>query len=266
MRETAWERKPETVRRLGGRFSRRVVVLVAVFAGVVIGGTAAWWGFPPTALAYTCNGRFSTDATRTYGLDFIDRGVRASTGDLIYGGGATCVHVASVLVIDRANDWVEVGWHTMATGYADCHATGNNVPVVFYLRDVSGQQTCYEDRNITIKAGTYYPVSVRSDIVNNANRWIWDWNGTTLSESPDLGFSAGAGMTNSDRHYIDSINTSDEDATAHFKGMQKLTSANSWVGWGGEICAGSGYNNDAYYNNQLTQPDEVGVSTNAAQC
>lgn len=48
--------------------------------------------------------------------------------------------------------------------------------------------------------------------------------------------------------------------------MQYLTGANSWAGWGSEICGGAKYSGDPYFNNQLTQPDHVKVSANAAQC
>lgn len=55
-------------------------------------------------------------------------------------------------------------------------------------------------------------------------------------------------------------------------GMQYRTSA--WVDWGSEVCADGvdgtpplpNLDTDGHYHNQLTQPNEVVVSANAARC
>lgn len=241
--------------------------LVAVFAGVVAGGTAAWWSFPPTALAYSCNGYWSTDATRHFGFDWVDRGVRASSGDEVLGAGPVCERFNSVLVITQAGDYVETGWTNLATNVNDCHAIGDNKPHVFYEWNLSGAQTCHEVQSIAISGGQYYSVNTHSDIANNhPNQWIFAWDHTTLNESPNVGFQQGAGMTNVDRHFKDPSNGSNEDARGDFKGMQNGDNQNTWNAWGSEICAGVGYSNDPNYNNQLVQPDEVQVSTNPASC
>ena len=66
-------------RKLGRRFSRHAMLIVVTFVAIVAGGTVAWWGFPPSALAAThdCGvwagyqGRYHTSAANNVGMQGI---------------------------------------------------------------------------------------------------------------------------------------------------------------------------------------------------
>jgi len=244
-------------------------VTFVAFIGVMVGSTTAWLGFPPSALAATCNVHYNTVATNSDGLAYADHGVRASTGDLVYGGGVTCVHVDSVIVQsnDSLGDEAEVGWHTEATGYSTCHSTGDNTPHVMYTWVAYGQYECYEDDSISLSAGTYYPLSVRADLSdpNKSTYWIYDFNGSVITPEHDLGFKIGAGVTNGERHYLDPSDNSKESSQAHFKGMQYRKGTDVWSAWATAVCF-SAYSNDPYYNNQLVSNTEVTVLDKLGQC
>ena len=260
-------------RSISRRSSTMRALIVLTFFSVGVGGTAAWLGFPPTALAWACNQNYYTKATNITGMNYADYGVRASTGDQVFGGGVECVHVDSVIVksSNLAGDFAEVGWHTQATGYNDCHTpSGSNHPQVMYAWRGYGSYSCYPDDNITISTPNYYPVSVRADVGNNLpNSWIFDFDGTVIIER-DLGFSQGTGYTNAERHYLSSTDHSNEDSNAHYKGMQyRQANPNpSWAAWTLAFCwtPPPSSENDPYYNNQLLSNTEVKVSVKQSQC
>lgn len=241
---------------------------MVTFLGVVAGGSAAWWGFPPVALAAgQCNYYSYTQATRTYGFDYVDRGVKANTYDHVYGGGVQCAHVASVIVEDQFLNYVEVGWGTMQTAYSDCPDSGKtNSPVVLRVIKIAGQApVCVFYQSIPIQGGDDPWVSVRSDNPTDPTAWIFVYNGNQLAYVQGIPFATGVGVSNTDRHYRDPDNPVHESSDAHFKGMQYRTGGNTWLNWGSEICVGSFFP-DSKYHNRLTQPNEVLVAANSEIC
>lgn len=219
------------------------------------------------------NQNFYTAAARTYGFQqpWSDRGARASVEDHVYGGGVQCKHVASVQVLAQNGDWAEVGWITAQSGYGVCTPfTGEtNMPKAFYVYVIAGVATCKFRTDVTVSGGDNPTASVRSNISGNPNNWIYDFNNGsgnsfTLTVT-GLHFTAGVSTTDTDRI------TPPETANGHFIGMQYRTANDTWTAWGSEICA-NGQNgtpdlsNDPDYNNQLTQTNEVTVSTNPADC
>ena len=168
------------------RLSLRVIALAAAFAGVVLGGTTAWWGFPPVALAAGCNNMsyHDTGAMRTNGVLSADRGVRASVEDHVYPDIAECAHVDSVLVEDYATlDFVEVGWGTFQPAYGNCSpASGmNNAPVVMFALKIFGVFGCSLVTSISIQGGDTPFVAVKSNWPSHPYDWIFSYNGNQLA-------------------------------------------------------------------------------------
>src|SRR5581483_10596922 len=188
---------------------RRASVLGVCFVGVILGGTAAWWGFPPVALAAgTCNNFLHTAAGRTTAGAFQDLGVRASGEDHVYPGGVQCSQNDTVLVLmpDQVN-YAEAGWATEQTAYHQeepaCAASGmTNSPQAFYFYRQDDNDTCvYFNGTISVSGGDNPTASVYSSAANPGT-WILDFsngsgNGFTHSV-PGWSHSVGAGLTNCD--------------------------------------------------------------------
>jgi hypothetical protein len=237
----------------------RLRVLVATFLGVLIGGTSAWWGFPPTASAYSCNlgqnyyDTVATNNTQTYS----DYGTRVtSPGMYVYGMSSLCAHVSSLVSFSTTKDAAEIGWVIQASGYVSCHTTGNNTPTIFYAWIAYGSYDCHEYSHIS--SGQSINVSVRSNLGSNPYTWIYDYNGTVLAQH-DNGFSASAATTNAERH------NASESAQALFNGMQFRTSGAVWKSWSRAVCW-SAYSNDPNYNNQILSATKLQVTQAAPQC
>ena len=261
-------------------------MLVLCFVGVIVGGTAAWWGFPPVALAAgQCNNYLKTDAGRSSAGDFQDLGVRASGEDLVYGGGVQCAHADTVSVLlPNQDSFVEAGWATMQSAYSAqdefpyCNSYLNS-PHAFYVYRQNHAYTCnvYSSTDVSVSGGDKPTTSVYSDQAHPGT-WILDFsNGSGGSFTHAVSgwtYTVGAGLTNCDRHYLDPSDNTKESCQAHFTGMQYRTSPPGWQAWGSELCANGvkgspplpDLSNDPTYNNQLTQPNEVLVSAALGQC
>lgn len=250
-----------------------MAVLVACFVGVVVGGT-----FPPVALAATdgqCNGYWLTEATRTNGLSYADRGVRANGADHVYGGGDQCSHVDSVAVAPGSTDFVESGWGTVRTAYNtwnpnnNCNASGEtNHPEAFYGWRVGSTLGCVLSTTISVNGGDNPTASVYQD--SQPFEWVVNFsngsgNGFTHVLS-GMGFSTGAPLTNCDRHWKDPGDPTIEKCDAHFTGMQYRNGVGNYVDWGSEVCYNNTTNQDPTYDNHLTQPAEVTVEVGGANC
>jgi hypothetical protein len=243
--------------------------LLVAFAGVAIGGAAAWGIAPSAALAATCNTKLNTVATNNT-QDYDDYGVRVSgPGMYVYAGASTCVHDSSIssLANNADLDEAEIGWRRAATGYVACNATGADNAYAFYTWVSYGSYACFQVGS-ALSSGNSYSASVRADLGNNKPTfWIYDFDGHVYT-THDNGFSASASVTNGERHYIDVSQGGDptqEPATALFNGMQYRTAGDVWQAWGRSVCW-SGLSDDPYYNNQLLSSTEVKVSTAASSC
>jgi len=246
------------------RRSLHAKLLLATFLGVVIGGTVAWWGFPPRAAASGCGSLvYNTDATNDSNT-FNHYGTRvANPGMHIFDGGSVCERVSSIAsaASDLTGDNAEIGWLNLANGKTNgCHFTGDGVHHVFWAYKISGGFSCHVAPSYTLVGGNDYSFSVRYDFSSPHCQfcWIFDSNGNVLDE-PTLGFDNSTSVTNGERH-----DTSD-GATSHFDGMQFRTINNTWSSWGNAACF-SALSNDPNYNNQLLSVTDIQVTTQAPDC
>jgi hypothetical protein len=232
------------------RWSLRARLLFVVFLGVVIGGTAAWWGFPSVAHAATCDVHYNvvaTDSVSNHGHN----GVRVSNpGMYIYNYTAYCVHDSSLLSEATTGDWAEVGWRDPATGYQACGVTGDNTPHILVTWVNGGVYTCHQYGALTANQSDDF--SVWGD---SSDLWHWAHNGSNIT-THTLDFRASYSFTNGERH------SSYESAEALFDGMQNGTSPN-WNVWTSSACFSD---NDPSYNNQLQSHTKISVSQGASQC
>jgi hypothetical protein len=264
-----------TVRYRGlvpARWSVRGRVLLVTFCGVMIGATAAWWGFPPVAAAATCMspGGVNTLATNST-ANFNHYGTRvANPGMQVFSGGSICLRVSSIFAMSSSptSDNAEIGWANAATGQHYCNGVaGNGHPTVFYAWVVSGSFNCHQDNTDSISAPNFYSFSARYDLSNGAGncssscKWIFDFNGKILDQPSTLLFNQSNSASNSERH-----NTgTGEIGHAVFQGLQFRSSSSTWNDWGQSLCW-SFYNSDPDYHDQLLSATSVQVTTQSAVC
>lgn len=246
------------------RLSSRASILAVVLLGTTVGGTAAWWAFPPTAAAIPsgCDlpwpyNSIATNNTQNYS-DYGDQ--VNGPGMNVYGGGAVCVRISSLESNSNSqvSDLAEVGWHIQASGYNTCNTTGDNKPHVFYAWMAYGSYACHEATSYQLTAGNKYAFSIRYDFNDpHTLSWIYDFQGNILTIH-DNGFDFSQPTTNGERH------GSGDGASAHFIGMKFRTASDTWAAWGHSAC--SPLSDDNIYNNQLISNTEIQVSQQAAQC
>ena len=251
---------------------------------MVGGGTAAWWGFPPSAFAaghdcgiYTGNqGRYHTTAANNVGMQGTSAGVKAGgavgsgTGDFVFGGASTtCTMVASVWDVAAGGaTFVEVGWHIQNGDQQDSQCGPSIDPpqaIVFYFYSINNTYSCHEygDTN-TLSAGYFYPVSVR---FLSGTKWQVIFNGTTLAITPDLHFNMGYGVTNAERVHVDlPPDEQVEPAWGHFTQMKYWTGS-AWTAWGSHNCwygpntGHAAYEDPAYHNQFPSNSNTEVIST-----
>jgi hypothetical protein len=287
--------------RPGERLPRRGAPLLVTLVAVVAGGTAAWWGFPPAALAYdncgtlcTCGTgnstipEYYTQATNDLGASYQSYGVKAgnsaSTGDEVFSlPDVECVHVSSLQVESKSFDFVEVGWHTQQIGIPsnDQGPQGSGDPVdsprVMYAYTAFGAYSCHEDARFTLTPGSSYRVSLRN-LADNPGTWQILF-GTTDENDVALEFQHGAGATSGERHYVSPPpDQTIESAKSDFTAMQYWQQnpppggSPSWVNWASHQCylgphSAMGAYQDPAFSNQFPSGDsEVTVTLNATQC
>ena len=244
------------------RRSLHARLLAVAFLGVLLGGTAAWWGFPQVATASNCNASYNTVATNNT-LNYSDYGEQVNgPGMNVFGGGASCARISSIESNAQNDDEAEVGWLIQAPGVSNCiGGTGDNTPHVFYTWVAYGTYACHENTSYTLVAGNKYPFSIRYDFSSpsGTQKWIYDFNGNVLDEH-DNGFKLSQPTTNGERH------STDDGSAAHFIGMNFRTASDTWSAWGHSACSPYPQSDDPDFNNQLLSNTEIQVSQQAAQC
>jgi hypothetical protein len=295
--------KLKPFRRSGVGLPSGVAALVVTFAAAVVGGSVAWWGFPPVALAadWACGTpaglpEYFTEATNNLGADYGAYGVKAggsvgdNTGDQVFNlTNIECAHVSSVIDVYSTGDYdfAEVGWQIQQVGIPSGDQCGTPVnpvrPTVLYAYRAYDSYVCHQDTSTTLALGYSYPASVRSLAGDQYVGWSWQliFNGIVYKVTPPEEFNTGAGATNGERHYVEGPNNPEntiESAKADFTGM-KYWQANpppggspSWVDWNSHECyfgphtEHGAYIDPAFANQFPSGDSEVSVTLNASQC
>jgi len=225
-------------------WSLRGKLLLVVFLGVVIGGTAAWWAFPSIARADTCgqNVKYNQEA---WDGGTGHNGVRVSSpGMYIYAFTEGCRQISSIGSVAPSGDQAEIGWLNVASGASNCGITGNNTPHLMTVYVNGGAYTCTPHGTLTANQSDDF--SVWGD---SSDLWHWAHNGSNVI-THTLDFRASISATNGERH------STYDSATSTFNGMQNGTSPN-WHPWTSSSCYVS---NDPDYNTQLHSATYISVS------
>jgi len=139
------------------KWSFHAKLLVIALLGLSLGGTAAWWAFPPAAHAATCDVKYNVVASD--GKGYAHDGVRvANPGMYIYNYTSYCVHDSSIESLSTSGDWAEVGWRDPATGYVACGVTGDNTPHILVTYVNGGVYHCTQYGQLTANQSDNFSV------------------------------------------------------------------------------------------------------------